>query len=588
MKFLLTADTSRMEAFDLELSRSEDPQHLTLRESCLNIIGSDTHTRIYSYSTGKVKAWIIGDPIMEKKSEGLFLKYIEECRIADILQAVGGHYWLILHNSELNEIHISSALFGILPVIYCKKDNTVCISNDLETISDHSGLKQPNKRFILENLLFYYPLFNQTAIKNISLLPANCFLSISSRGVTLHKHTEFADWMVADPIPWKKSIERVSDLFIERVQHYLPDEPYVHALTGGFDSRTLVSCGLHYRKEFTAYSFGNDFSEDSNIAAELSAKAGIKYKQVMLDQDYVEHHSLPNGLEFIRRSAGTASFSRAHYLFAAKKLSPANRYMVTGNFGSEILRAAHNAGVMISPNLYAVFRSQNLADAVLTIEASAQFNWINRDYYREEWEELKNDLGQLTVFNSMYSGLTLNAKFYLFVFEEVFRKYFGAEMVNQYEFLNNRTPFLDISFLREILKTSLAGVYSDFFEHNPLKRYKGQLLYSSLIKKTYSPFADIKTDKGYSPADLRTIPGKGRILMAFINKKIKKEHRNEDPFSLIRSYHLNKSFLEKIGTTNPYFNTKKIEDALYSGMYTDDLGITLSQAWFNDKMFGNK
>ena len=56
-----------------------------------------------------------------------------------------------------------------------------------------------------------------------------------------------------------------------------------------------------------------------------------------------------------------------------------------------------------------------------------------------------------------------------FIFEEVFRKYFGAEMVNQYIHLKNRTPFLDAEFMKIILGTGYAGVYSNFLRRTPLK-----------------------------------------------------------------------------------------------------------------------
>ena len=154
--------------------------------------------------------------------------------------------------------------------------------------------------------------------------------------------------------------------------------------------------------------------------------------------------------------------------------------MVTGNFGSEIFRAAHIAGAVISNNLYHLFNAETIDEALRNIEASEEFQWINKRSFEQEWQELKSDIAKLPVFTRDYSGLSQNQKFYLFVFEEVFRKYFGAEMVNQFQYLNNRTPFLDTQFLKGIFTTGLAGLYADYFENNPVKRFKGQVLYAIL------------------------------------------------------------------------------------------------------------
>ena len=131
---------------------------------------------------------------------------------------------------------------------------------------------------------------------------------------------------------------------------------------------------------------------------------------------------------------------------------------------------------------------------------------------------LREDILKFSCFNQYYSGLTRNQRFYVFVFEELFRKYFGAEMVNQFRYLKNRTPFLDIDFLKAILKTEFAGIHSDFFEKNPLKRYKGQVLYAHIIKKAYPDFGKMMTDKGYKPDDLINFFGKVNIAKGYLKK----------------------------------------------------------------------
>ena len=94
---------------------------------------------------------------------------------------------------------------------------------------------------------------------------------------------------------------------------------------------------------------------------------------------YLKNHSLNEaGRDFIIRSSGTGTFTRAHYLFAARQLARKTKYLLTGNFGSEIFRAAHVPGVIISPNLYTVFSSGNPDEACQKLWGSPGTSLLNQ------------------------------------------------------------------------------------------------------------------------------------------------------------------------------------------------------------------
>ena len=185
-------------------------------------------------------------------------------------------------------------------------------------------------------------------------------------------------------------------------------------------------------------------------------------------------------------------------------------------------------------------------------------------WQKRSWDQLKQDLTGLPCYDIAYRKLTPNQRFYVFVFEEVFRKYFGAEMVNQFRYLKNRTPYLDIDFVKALLNTRLAGVYSDFFEHKPLKRYKGQVLYAHIIKKAYPALGAIITDKGYCPDDLLTMTGHLNILWRYQKKKRQRTPSAADPYTAARSFRQNSAFYRQIPVDDELFNTGLINDEAYA------------------------
>lgn len=533
------------------------------------------------FRNDKQELMLWGDPIIDRT---FFEKEFQTAKTSPlkILEAIPGHFYYVLFDKASSTVNFGNSLFAILPLYYFMAGKTIYISDNPLRIAGQASVTAISKRFILENILFNYQLFDHSCIKGISLLQTNHSLTISASGLTMERQFAIEDHFVSSPKPWKKEAQHIADFFIQRAKIYLPDERYVAALTGGFDGRTLVATSLYHKKQFSTYSFGKNNTNDVSIPAHLSSLAGLNYERIDLDKDYQDSHSLNNGLEFIEGAFGTAGFSRAHYLYAVKNISKRANYLITGNFGSEIFRATHNAGAVISPNLYHLMNAINYEEAIKALEDSPAWQALNKKEFKAEWQELKEDLKRLPCFDDVYKNRSKNEQFYIFVFNEVFRKYFGAEMGNQFCYLKNRTPFLDISFLKELLKTELSGVYSDFFTHNPFKRFKGQVVYACIIKKTYPAFGRELTDKGYSPGDLLSSIGKSKILFSWLKKKIVKGNGKEaDAYSVSGSFKQNKSYFDDQLKMHRLFNQNYF-DAGFDQSLTgkNSFFIALSQKWW--------
>jgi asparagine synthase (glutamine-hydrolysing) len=499
--------------------------------------------------------------------------------IPHLIQNIYGHFYYCYQDSNEKSIIIGNSLFSILPVYYRKYSDKIVFSNSPIRISSDRTI---SKRFILENLLFNYPLFNNSTYDDVFLLKTNHSIKIDVHGEQQIQHTAIEDLFVSNPKSWRKSLNDVADQFIHASEKYYPDKPFTCSLTGGFDGRTLTACGLYHNKKFGVYSFGNQESDDVVIAEKLAELADIQFSHVELLKEYVNDHSLRCGHEFIIGASGGASFARAHYLYSAKLLAENSAYLVTGNFGSEILRAFHVAGVVINANLYHVFNALSYDHMLEILFNAPELKWLNVNTFKLEWESLVEDLKLLPCYDPNYAEMTKSEKFYVFIFNEVFRKYFGAEMVNQFKYLPNRTPFLDFQFLKAILQTEVAGVYSDFYEHNPLKRYKGQVLYGHIIRKTYPSFGEIKTDKGYRPNDLITTCGKVNIAQSYFRKRMNKTKTTLDPYSVDSAFAKNLPFYKSLIVSEELFNSKSIFDSLAVVKTRDSFFIALSQVfWVN-------
>jgi hypothetical protein len=502
-----------------------------------------------------IVAW--GDPIVRKPLP----EEIPEERVPQVItENITGHYYYLTLTKSTGRIVAGNSMFGILPLYYCGTGDRMVASDNAINLGKHVKNSTVSGRFVLEMVLFGYPLFNHSILEEIKLLGSNSYLSVCNGKWTESKHFTVEDIFVINPLPWKRVVEETAENSIETFAAYMPDRQYASALTGGFDGRTLMSVGLRLGKEMTAFTFGTEDSDDVMIASGLAASAGIPFRWIALGDDYVNNESLMCGEEFILNSSGAATFARAHYLYSSKLLARDFRVMVTGNFGSEIFRSPHIAGTVISPNIVSLFTAGTPLKAYELLEETPEFKCLNIRNLEYAWESLKSDITMLPCFNPGYAGLTMNQKFYVFVFEEVFRKYFGAEMANQFRYLINRTPFLDVELLKVIFGSRLAGIHSDFFEHNPVKRFKGQVLYAHIIRKSYPAFGKILTDKGYAPCDLLTLHGKASIAFNYARKKLMNKRLHADPYAVTAAWERNRHFWETIPIPGEFFNQSTSND----------------------------
>lgn len=519
-----------------------------------------------------------GDPIVSDQAR----KELEhKCSSERILNKIAGHFYYLYYNKSDKAINIGNSLFGILPIYYKKERNDLFISNKVDLFIG-KGVNTFNPRFILENVLFNYPLFNTSTFKEVELLPVNSSLRIDKDNYYVQNNFNIEDLFVQKPISKRKSLNRIVDTFLETSDKYIPGTFYYTSLTGGFDGRTLVAKGLSKEANFAAYSFGSDDSSDVLVAMQIAEAVNLKLQRFLLEDTYVQKESLENGLAFIDNAGGTASFARAHYQYSAKQMSKKSDIIITGNFGSEVFRAAHIAGAVISPNLYHLFNAKSFDDAILKIEESQAWKWLNKSDFQVAKDSLYEDLKSFPAFDASFNHLTKNQRFYKVVFDEVFRKYFGAEMVNQFQVIKNRTPYLDIEFLRTIFSSEFAGVYSEFFTHNPLKRFKGQIVYAHVLKRTNPMLFKMMTDKGYRPSDILSLMGKLKITHSYIQKKIKRKGMTSyDPYSVQKSFEYNKKFWKDVQPDNRFFNKNAFnKNKDHSNAYS----IALSQAWWYNRI----
>jgi asparagine synthase (glutamine-hydrolysing) len=503
---------------------------------------------------GSGQAVFIGDPVFHNYDPDQLSRDLENGMIGSVIRQTDGFYYLLVIYSKEQKLIISSGSFGILPVFHRLNRDVISVSSsfDILAFQEKDYAMTIDRQYYLEKALFNYPLFNRTPFKEISLLPSNSFLEYSGSGFKIRTHTDICDFLAASPEPVKTSADELSALFLEKAEGFIPEYPCTLSLTGGLDSRTAAGVVAGRAEVSGAYTYGLPQDADIKIAAEIADFLKIAFTPVILDRNFAREHFWHHGTEFLTKSFGLGNLSRAHYNFILETCMGSSRYLMTGNFGSEILRSVKSPGVVTSGALFKIFSSREGKDLNAELRAEGALNYLNPVVADESMEDLIGEIREWH--NQLPSRLTVNQKFYVYIFEEVFRKYFGPEIIVQRRSVSHRAPFLCFSFIERVLKTGFAGANSGFMEGNPLKRLQGQVLYSSIIKKANPALLNFRLDRGYKPGDLLSRSGAMRITLEYLRKKYAGRKSQVTPDYLTASMAENMKYFPDIADSDDLFN----------------------------------
>ncbi len=418
---------------------------------------------------------------------------------------VPGHYYWFHWRGDALEC--GSSFCAILPVYHRSVDGRLDISSSSRHIARTRRLTADDEGYRLERDLFNYPLFGRTPWKGIGLLPTHARLVVRGMSATVEEgfamEMHFGDGLRSSTADMRELIS----VFETECALLLPQSGFALSFTGGFDGRTLLGAALKLgRTGFRAYGFGKPGESDIALPEKQARDLGVPYTAIHLDDRYVKEHALRSAIAFMELSDLNGNLGRPHYHYAAERLSSECAHLVTGDFGSELFRAMHAPGPMMTAHLISIFTGgQEWRKPALELGG------------HQRAEEL---VAQVDAYLAAASGLNPSERFYRFVFEELFRKYFGPEIIVQSHFLRNRTPFLSMRFLKALHRTTWAGVHARLFESDKARRMKGQVFYAAYLEHAHARLYRMPTNKGYAPPDVLELWRWPFLLAGFIRRRL--------------------------------------------------------------------
>ncbi len=444
----------------------------------------------------------------------------------DIVKQIKGSYALIIYNFKTASLDIFTDELNLRTVHYAQTEDKLLISNSVSAFVKYSqkDFATINTKAILEYALFDFVLTDETFIKNVHTIPPASQLKYSGNQVEINQHWDiFNAFKNSKPeLPKAAAYKEINQLLKKNLDAYLSEpEKTAFALTGGYDSRTNLALlnGKHSSGYY--YSYGVKGSYDIKFAQKVARKLKLNFHPFILDNRFADNFP-ENALTAINVGDGMVEMSRANYIHAFKNLAADFDYILTGLFGSELIKRPTSLGGYIDKNIQALLFSDNIDETYREIiEKALDTACINKELLKVYEKDILNDLKSNPYINNQYPDAK---KYFFYMVGWGMRKYFMKEIKAERLFVENLHPYMDIEFIELLLKTPFPWIYNWGRKKNLLDNLKIHKFYAQLMQMNNKKLTNIPTTHAYKPKYLLNKMYLPLLIVqyAFLRRKIKK------------------------------------------------------------------
>ncbi|MFN8258887.1 MAG: hypothetical protein U0W24_24580 [Bacteroidales bacterium] len=496
-----------------------------------------------------------------------------------ITDHIKGSYSLFIFDKENQEAVLITDKFNINNVYYSYNNERLLISSSLGAFCTYSPHEfgKINIKSVIEYHLFDFDLVNECFIEGIKSVPSASCYSFSKNKTSYNNYWDIFDAFSKTSIKYSEdeAIEKVEDLMKKNLELYIshPKET-AFALTGGYDSRTNLALLGHKKQECFFYSYGLEKSYDIRLPVKIAKKLNLNFKPFYMDQNFANNFDKSAEIAILMGD-GNSEMNRANYVYVFKEFFTKYNFILTGLFGSELIKRPTSLGGYIDRNVRDILLSQDLDSTLDKIFLRAnEENFINNKLLDEYKDQIKKDIQNNRFLTNQFQP---SLKFFFFITGIGNCKYFMKEIKTERAFVENLHPYLDIEFIELLLQTPFPWVYNWENKKSLLRNLKIHKFYGALIHRNNKKLSNIISTHGYKPKYLLS-----KIWLPFLifqyfilKRKINKIgiFKNEDlcyEFYRKRSVNLNKFSL--------LFNNSSIEKDFIQHM-KDFTKLSSLQIW---------
>ncbi|MBN1217150.1 MAG: hypothetical protein JXA99_17150 [Candidatus Lokiarchaeota archaeon] len=416
-------------------------------------------------------------------------KLKKNCNIENQITGDFNYGYFLKINTREQEIIFKNDMYGVYPLYYYF-DKKFILSDDYLIIFKSLANTEVNKDALFDLILFNKMLGDKTLTKQIKRIKPSTEIKYIKNTIALKNQSDILGKIKSLEYQGKIG-QSINESIIDNLNI---NKEIILTLSGGFDTRALFSIMLDSELTFKTLTWGQAGSREMLLTKSLSKKFNIKHIELILNNSYIKN--LENYIErFIGKNLGNPLIlDTIHYEYMNERISDKN--VITGFCGSEIIRGLSLFGYQTFFT-YPAFWLLSLKDE-MKVSSLLKKYILNLNCFTNDFEDCFYDyLHSLFEYRELYSLLSIEEKFLIYILYEIYPKYFGT-IINTLYNNNVINPFMHIGFISKYLEKQKKFNKVQTNKYNAYQRFSTYKFYSDLIRATTPELLHTSSDRGYS------------------------------------------------------------------------------------------
>ncbi len=216
----------------------------------------------------------------------------------DVVNHLNGIFAFAIWNSKKQELFMSRDHFGVKPLFYTLKDNTLIFSSEIKALFEYPGIEKEIDSQGIAELFGIGPSHTPgtTIFKNIFELKPAHFGIFNSSGLHLERYWKLTSKEHPDNL--KQTCEKLKFLLNDAITRQLvSDVPICTFLSGGLDSSIITKFAADYCKDkglppLDTYSIDYVDNDKNFVKSDFQPNSDNYYIDLMNKNLYTNHHKI--------------------------------------------------------------------------------------------------------------------------------------------------------------------------------------------------------------------------------------------------------------------------------------------------------
>jgi asparagine synthase (glutamine-hydrolysing) len=374
----------------------------------------------------------------------------------DFARHLEGAYCAAIVDSERHRLVLVSDATASYPLYWTTAGGTLAFASELRALLRHGAVRrQLDPRAVADYIAFGFPFGTKTLAAGVQLLPACSTLVYDwdTGAVSIARISDMAEAFE----PWEGTesdyTDAVVDAFGRSVRRSLAgDHPFGLSLSGGLDSRAILSAVNGAHGTLSTYTLGVKGCADEVIAERLARIAGTRHSFFELDNKYLRDF-LPNLERMVSLTDGMYLSHGLTEMLALRFLSSADFSVLVRGHGGELAKAKLAWPLHTDEQVYTFGSSRELIPYLLQ-----RVNYISpglapQDLFTDHWAAQIAGGAQASMEEAVAGVPLVPADLcsYLYLMEQ-HRRYTTASLELFRQVVEIRLPFVDAAFMHVLLR----------------------------------------------------------------------------------------------------------------------------------------